>query len=34
VSVNELIDATYMPWAKQMVRVFDGRSGRDSHCLG
>ena len=25
VSVNELIDATYMPWAKQMGRVFDGR---------
>ena len=22
VSVNELIDATYMPWAEQMVRVF------------
>ena len=25
VSVNELIDATYMPWAEQMGRVFDGR---------
>ena len=25
VSVNELIDATYLPWAKQMGRVFDGR---------
>jgi len=23
VSVNELIDATYLPWAKQMGRVFD-----------
>jgi len=25
VSVNELIDATYMPWSKQMELVFDGR---------
>ncbi len=25
VSVNELIDASYMPWAKQMELVFDGR---------
>ncbi len=25
VSVNELIDTTYMPWAEQMGRVFDGR---------
>jgi hypothetical protein len=24
VSVNELIDATYMPWAKQMELVFGG----------
>jgi len=24
VSVNELIDATYMPWSKQMELVFDG----------
>ena len=23
VSVNELIDATYLPWAEQMERVFD-----------
>ena len=25
VSVNELIEATYLPWAEQMERVFDGR---------
>lgn len=25
VSVNELIEITYLPWAKQTERVFDGR---------
>ncbi|WP_395819660.1 hypothetical protein [Devosia sp.] len=25
ISVNELIEATYLPWAGQMGRVFDGR---------
>ena len=29
VSVIDLIDATYLPWAEQMGRVFDERSIRD-----